>query len=150
MTQRASTCYLLFFSLYSTRQRTAVYDAIMNNIFFAPLLLFYLKSSAASASWLFLVAAACNNLQLPSSAFTYHPTSTRRAHIMSSSTTSLFETKKPPPSIQWGIIGLGDVCTIKSGPAFYKSHGSKLIAVMRRTPGVAQKWVDENREVVER
>ena len=70
--------------------------------------------------------------------------------MSSSTTTSLFETKKSPPSIQWGIIGLGDVCTIKSGPAFYKSHGSKLIAVMRRTPGVARKWVAENREVVQR
>ena len=55
-----------------------------------------------------------------------------------------------PPPIQWGIIGLGDVCTIKSGPAFYKSSNSALIAVMRRTPGAAQRWVEENREVVQR
>eukprot|EP00569_Conticribra_weissflogii_P007150 CAMPEP_0171350892 /NCGR_PEP_ID=MMETSP0878-20121228/37549_1 /TAXON_ID=67004 /ORGANISM="Thalassiosira weissflogii, Strain CCMP1336" /LENGTH=449 /DNA_ID=CAMNT_0011855935 /DNA_START=342 /DNA_END=1691 /DNA_ORIENTATION=+ len=46
--------------------------------------------------------------------------------------------------VHWAIIGLGDVCTIKSGPAFYKSHGSTLAAVMRRTPGKAREWIDEN------
>ncbi|AYB35658.1 Gfo/Idh/MocA family protein [Chryseolinea soli] len=34
--------------------------------------------------------------------------------------------------IAWGIIGCGDVCEIKSGPAFSKVEGSKLVAVMRR------------------
>lgn len=34
--------------------------------------------------------------------------------------------------IRWGILGCGDVCEIKSGPAFNKVHHSKLIAVMRR------------------
>jgi 1,5-anhydro-D-fructose reductase (1,5-anhydro-D-mannitol-forming) len=67
------------------------------------------------------------------------------------STTSTLFAKPPPspPPIQWGIIGLGDVCTIKSGPAFYKSSGSTLIAVMRRTPGAAQRWVEKNREFVQ-
>lgn len=37
-----------------------------------------------------------------------------------------------------GIIGLGDVCTKKSGPAFYKCDGSELVAVMRRTTGMAK------------
>ncbi len=35
-------------------------------------------------------------------------------------------------TINWGIIGAGDVCEKKSGPAFYKTDHSKLIAVMRR------------------
>ena len=35
-------------------------------------------------------------------------------------------------SLQWGIIGCGDVTEKKSGPAFNKVNGSKLIAVMRR------------------
>jgi len=35
-------------------------------------------------------------------------------------------------TINWGIIGCGDVCEIKSGPAFYKIEGSTLTAVMRR------------------
>ena len=46
--------------------------------------------------------------------------------------------------IKWGVIGLGDVCTIKAGPAFYKARGSTLVAVMRRTPGKAQSWIDGN------
>ena len=46
--------------------------------------------------------------------------------------------------IHWAIIGLGDVCTIKSGPAFYKAHGSTLSAVMRRTPNAAKKWIETN------
>lgn len=35
-------------------------------------------------------------------------------------------------TINWGIIGCGDVTEIKSGPAFSKIANSKLIAVMRR------------------
>ncbi len=34
--------------------------------------------------------------------------------------------------IKWGIIGAGNVCEIKSGPAFYKVKNSSLVAVMRR------------------
>ncbi|QGY47982.1 gfo/Idh/MocA family oxidoreductase [Maribellus comscasis] len=34
--------------------------------------------------------------------------------------------------IHWGIIGVGDVTEVKSGPAFNKSKNSGLIAVMRR------------------
>lgn len=35
-------------------------------------------------------------------------------------------------TINWGIIGCGDVTEKKSGPAFNKVPGSKLVAVMRR------------------
>lgn len=35
-------------------------------------------------------------------------------------------------TICWGIIGCGDVCEVKSGPAFNKVPNSKLVAVMRR------------------
>lgn len=35
-------------------------------------------------------------------------------------------------TIKWGIIGCGDVAEVKSGPAFYKSENSELVAVMRR------------------
>ena len=34
--------------------------------------------------------------------------------------------------IRWGILGAGDVCEVKSGPAFQKARGSELAAVMRR------------------
>jgi 1,5-anhydro-D-fructose reductase (1,5-anhydro-D-mannitol-forming) len=35
-------------------------------------------------------------------------------------------------TIQWGIIGCGNVTEIKSGPAFQKARDSALVAVMRR------------------
>lgn len=35
-------------------------------------------------------------------------------------------------NIRWGILGCGDVCEVKSGPAFNKIGNSKLVAVMRR------------------
>jgi len=34
--------------------------------------------------------------------------------------------------LRWGIIGCGDVCEVKSGPAFSKIDNSSLVAVMRR------------------
>ena len=35
-------------------------------------------------------------------------------------------------SVKWGIIGAGDVCEVKSGPAFNKVPDSHLVAIMRR------------------
>ena len=35
-------------------------------------------------------------------------------------------------TVNWGIIGCGDVCEVKSGPAFNKVANSNLVAVMRR------------------
>ncbi|HSM46262.1 MAG TPA: Gfo/Idh/MocA family oxidoreductase, partial [Draconibacterium sp.] len=34
--------------------------------------------------------------------------------------------------MKWGIIGVGNVTEMKSGPAFYKTENSELVAVMRR------------------
>jgi len=54
--------------------------------------------------------------------------------------------------IRWGIIGCGDVCEVKSGPAFQKVTGSVLQAVMRRNGDLAAdyakrhgvgKWYDD-------
>lgn len=42
--------------------------------------------------------------------------------------------------INWGIIGCGDVTEIKSGPAFNKVPGSKLVAVMRRNAAKAEDY----------
>jgi predicted dehydrogenase len=42
-------------------------------------------------------------------------------------------------TVNWGIIGVGDVTEVKSGPAFYKTQHSRLVAVMRRD---AQKAAD--------
>ena len=35
-------------------------------------------------------------------------------------------------SVRWGIVGCGNVCEVKSGPAFQRAQGSELVAVMRR------------------
>lgn len=59
--------------------------------------------------------------------------------------------------IHWGIIGVGDVCEVKSGPAFNKVDGSKLVAVMRRTAHLAEdyakrhavpKWYDNAEKLI--
>lgn len=39
--------------------------------------------------------------------------------------------------VRWGIIGCGDVCEVKSGPAFSKVKNSELVAVMRRNASKA-------------
>ncbi|MBD3276277.1 MAG: gfo/Idh/MocA family oxidoreductase, partial [Candidatus Marinimicrobia bacterium] len=36
-------------------------------------------------------------------------------------------------TVQWGIIGCGDVTEVKSGPGFQKAENSDLVAVMRRS-----------------
>ena len=41
-------------------------------------------------------------------------------------------------TIKWGIIGVGDVCEVKSGPALQNVEGSALIAVMRRNAELAE------------
>lgn len=42
--------------------------------------------------------------------------------------------------IHWGIIGCGDVCEVKSGPAFNKVSHSRLAAVMRRDRSKAEDY----------
>jgi predicted dehydrogenase len=42
--------------------------------------------------------------------------------------------------INWGIIGCGNVTEVKSGPAFNKVEGSRLLAVMRRTRALAEDY----------
>jgi predicted dehydrogenase len=46
--------------------------------------------------------------------------------------------------IHWGIIGVGDVCEKKSGPAFNKVAGSKLQGVMRRTGKLAEDYANRH------
>ena len=40
-------------------------------------------------------------------------------------------------TVRWGILGVGNVTEMKSGPAFYKLPHSQLVAVMRRDPAKA-------------
>jgi predicted dehydrogenase len=46
--------------------------------------------------------------------------------------------------IRWGIIGCGDVCEVKSGPAFSKIPNSALLAVMRRDEAKAKDYAQRH------
>ena len=43
-------------------------------------------------------------------------------------------------SVNWGIIGCGDVTEVKSGPGFQRARGSALVAVMRRDVAKARDY----------
>lgn len=47
--------------------------------------------------------------------------------------------------VRWGIIGCGNVCEVKSGPAFSKVDGSILHAVMRRDALKAEDYAKRHR-----
>jgi len=60
--------------------------------------------------------------------------------------------------VRWGIVGCGDVCEVKSGPAFNLVDQSQLVAVMRRDGAKAQdyaerhgvpKWYDDAEKLME-
>src|SRR5687767_10562784 len=53
--------------------------------------------------------------------------------------------KKISGTVNWGIIGCGDVCEVKSGPAFNKVDSSKLVAVMRRNLDKAKDYAQRHR-----
>lgn len=42
--------------------------------------------------------------------------------------------------VRWGIVGCGDVVNRKSGPAFQRAHRSELVAVMRRSAELAERF----------
>ena len=46
--------------------------------------------------------------------------------------------------ICWGIIGVGDVCEVKSGPALMKTANSTITAVMRRSASKAKDFADRH------
>jgi 1,5-anhydro-D-fructose reductase (1,5-anhydro-D-mannitol-forming) len=46
--------------------------------------------------------------------------------------------------VRWGIIGCGDVCEVKSGPAFSKVKNSRLVAVMRRDEAKAKDYAQRH------
>jgi len=47
--------------------------------------------------------------------------------------------------IRWGIIGCGNVTEVKSGPAFQKTDGFELAAVMRRNARKAKDYAERHR-----
>lgn len=48
------------------------------------------------------------------------------------------------PPVRWGIVGCGDVTEVKSGPALQRIEGSRLVAVMRRTPHLARDYAERH------
>ena len=59
---------------------------------------------------------------------------------------------------KWGFIGCGEVTKYKSGPAFQKVEGSKVVAVMSRDGKKAKayakernipKWYDDAQELID-
>ena len=61
-------------------------------------------------------------------------------------------------TMNWAIIGCGDVTEVKSGPAFQKVPGSKLVSVMRRDAARAEsyaqrhgvdRWTTDANEILE-
>ncbi len=61
-------------------------------------------------------------------------------------------------TIRWGIIGVGDVTEVKSGPGFQKASDSALVAVMRRTSHLAEdyarrhgvpRWYDDAQALID-
>ena len=49
-----------------------------------------------------------------------------------------YSNSTPMETIQWGIIGCGDVAEVKSGPAFQNIQDSELVGVMRRNESKAK------------
>lgn len=47
-------------------------------------------------------------------------------------------------TIRWGIIGVGNVTEVKSGPGFYKAAHSSLVAVMRRDGAKAKDYAERH------
>lgn len=47
-------------------------------------------------------------------------------------------------TVRWGIIGVGDVTEVKSGPPLYKCENSELVAVMRRNGDKAQDYAERH------
>ena len=61
-------------------------------------------------------------------------------------------------TIRWGIIGVGNVTEVKSGPGFRKARNSSLVAVMRRNAALAEdyarrhgvpKWYDDAQKLID-
>jgi len=47
-------------------------------------------------------------------------------------------------TVNWGIIGCGNVTEVKSGPALQKAAGSRLVAVMRRNGELARDYAQRH------
>lgn len=46
--------------------------------------------------------------------------------------------------VRWGILGVGDVCEVKSAPAMQKIQNSEVVAVMRRNANKAKDYAERH------
>lgn len=46
--------------------------------------------------------------------------------------------------VRWGIVGVGDVVEVKSGPGFREAEGSRLVAGMRRSADALRAWAERH------
>lgn len=53
-------------------------------------------------------------------------------------------TKFNDTEVRWGVLGVGDVCEVKSAPAMDKIDNSSLVAVMRRTGEKAKDYAERH------
>lgn len=70
---------------------------------------------------------------------------------------SPLQKKIPDQEVRWGIIGVGNVCEVKSAPAMQIVPNSRLVAVMRRDAAKAEdyaqrhgvnKWYDKAEDLI--
>lgn len=54
------------------------------------------------------------------------------------------EKKIQDNTVKWGILGVGDVCEVKSAPAMQKVPNSELVAVMRRNGAKARDYAERH------
>jgi len=53
--------------------------------------------------------------------------------------------KRKENTVKWGILGVGDVCEVKSAPAMQLIENSELVAVMRRNGAKAKDYAQRHR-----
>lgn len=67
-----------------------------------------------------------------------------RINYYNKSMLSMRKNKINDSEVRWGVIGVGDVCKVKSAPAMNKIQDSKLVAVMRRNGDKAREYAENH------
>lgn len=64
--------------------------------------------------------------------------------IVKTIVTEQMKKKISDDTVRWGILGVGDVCEVKSAPAMQKIENSEVVAVMRRNGEKAKDYADRH------
>ena len=65
--------------------------------------------------------------------------------IAVNSNSSYMKNKINDDTVRWGILGVGDVCEVKSAPAMQKIAHSEVVAVMRRNGEKAKDYAHRHK-----